>query len=57
MRSVVLEGERDGLSGDNIAVGLAETAVVDNGVVHVSEQDDRSYRHITLPNQMQVSTN
>lgn len=29
--------------------------VVDNGPVQVSEQDDRAYRHITLPNQMQAS--
>ncbi len=28
--------------------------VVDNGPLQISEQDDRKYRHITLPNKMQV---
>lgn len=31
-------------------------AVVDSGSVQISEQDDRLYRHITLPNKMQVDT-
>ena len=31
-------------------------AVVDNGQLEISEQDDRLYRHITLPNKMQVDT-
>lgn len=29
-------------------------AVQDNGSLKISEQDDRLYRHITLPNKMQV---
>lgn len=32
----------------------AAAMVVKNGPVHISEQDDRLYRHITLPNHMQV---
>lgn len=31
-------------------------AVVDSGSLQISEQDDRLYRHITLPNKMQVDT-
>ncbi|CAM9547008.1 unnamed protein product, partial [Choristocarpus tenellus] len=29
-------------------------SVLDNGLLQISEQDDRQYRHITLPNMMQA---
>lgn len=35
-------------------VGDGEAVVV-NDPLQISEQDDREYRHITLPNKMQVS--
>lgn len=28
--------------------------VVESGPLQISEQDDRKYRHLTLPNRMQV---
>ena len=31
--------------------------VKESGPVQISEQDERKYRHITLPNKMQASTN
>lgn len=32
-----------------------EGVVIINDPLQISEQDDREYRHITLPNDMQVS--
>lgn len=41
-----------------IAVGAEQEArtgmVVESGPLQISEQDDREYRHLTLPNEMQV---
>lgn len=39
---------------DEGATRVDTGAVVDNGPLTISEQDDRLYRHITLPNNMQV---
>lgn len=36
------------------AMGVGNEVVV-NDPLQISEQDDREYRHITLPNKMQVS--
>lgn len=40
--------------GERGATRVDTAAVVDNGSLQISEQDDRLYRHITLPNKMQV---
>lgn len=37
-------------AGENGSVGEVENS----GAVQISEQDDREYRHVTLPNKMQV---